>query len=368
MTSSHLYIGLMSGTSLDGVDAALIDFSNPAPKLIAKHFQAYPDTLLASVKNLCRNNSVQFNDIGLADAQLGIFYAEVIDTLLSTANISAHQVRAIGSHGQTVQHDPSSSIPYTIQLGDPTRIVEKTNITVVADFRRRDIAAGGQGAPLVPAFHQSVFHNDYENRAILNIGGISNITFLSSDKSDAVIGFDCGPGNTLLDQWCQSHFNQAYDNKGELCKSGTVSSALLHNLLSDRYFQKAYPKSTGPEYFNLDWLARHAETNSCSKLDTLTTLCELSAITIADSLNELPQIARVLVCGGGTHNEFLIQRIKALITVPLETTTNYGIHPDWVEATAFAWLAKQTIEGKPSNLPSVTGANKAVILGAIYPA
>lgn len=367
MTSSHLYIGLMSGTSLDGVDAVLVDFSRPKPELIAKYFQAYSDSLLSSVKNLCRNNSVQFNDIGLTDAQLGLFYAEVIDTLLCAANIDATQVRAVGSHGQTVQHDPSSSIPYTIQFGDPTRIVEKMNITVVADFRRRDIAAGGQGAPLVPAFHQSVFHDEHENRAILNIGGISNITYLSSDICEAVIGFDCGPGNTLLDQWCQLHFNKAYDNKGELCKSGTVNSTLLHSLLSDIYFQRPYPKSTGPEYFNLDWLANHAASNSCSKLDTLTTLCELSATTIADSLNVLPSVTRVLVCGGGTHNEFLIQRIKARITVPLETTTNYGIHPDWVEATAFAWLAKQTIEGKTGNLPSVTGANKAVILGAIYP-
>jgi anhydro-N-acetylmuramic acid kinase len=358
----------MSGTSLDGIDSVLVDFSESQPKLVATYFQAYPKDLYLKVKTLCRSNCFEFDELGIIDARLGLVYAEVVNALLNKSDFSSTNIKAIGSHGQTVQHSPNAQNPYTIQLGDPSRISENTNISVVADFRRRDIAAGGEGAPLVPAFHQSIFHNERENRCVLNIGGIANITFLPSDTNQTVIGFDCGPGNTLLDQWCQTHLNMDYDSGGALCKTGTVLSDLLNSLLSDPYFQKNHPKSTGPEYFNLKWLTSHLKKYPSNPLDVLTTLCELSATSIANSIKKLPLTDRILVCGGGAHNEFLLERIKARLTAPLEITTKYGIHPDWVEATAFAWLAKQTIEGKPGNLPSVTGANKAVVLGAIYPA
>ncbi|MEW5009930.1 MAG: anhydro-N-acetylmuramic acid kinase [Cycloclasticus sp.] len=365
---SPLYIGLMSGTSLDGVDTAIVNFEQQTPSLVASHYQRYPEELLQAIKRSCQQSSINIEEFGQLDARLGDFYADCIQRTLSKNKLSANDISAIGSHGQTIHHSPNSEWPFSLQIGDPNRIAEKTNITVVADFRRRDIAAGGQGAPLVPAFHQQLFHSNSETLAVINIGGISNISYLNKDPASPLIGFDCGPGNTLMDQWCQQHLSCRYDEGGQLASQGQTNTALLQSLLSDPYFSAAHPKSTGPEYFNLAWLQPHLEQHPCSINDTLSTLCELSADCIALSCRQLGDIERVLLCGGGVHNQYLRQCLEQRLEVPLATTKLHGIDPDYLEAIAFAWLAKQTIEGKPGNAPSVTGANKALILGGIYPA
>jgi anhydro-N-acetylmuramic acid kinase len=358
----------MSGTSLDGLDIVIADFNNSAPAVISTYFTDYPCDLLTALQNACRLTNIDFDTLGQLDAQLGAFYASCIKQALDNAGLKPHDIIAIGSHGQTIQHNPNCNPAYTMQIGDAHRIAEHTGISVIADFRRRDIAAGGQGAPLVPAFHQAIFQSDTESLAIINIGGISNVTFLNKNRHEAVIGFDCGPGNTLMNQWCQHHFDKPYDRSGELAKQGIVNAALLENLLNDPYFALDYPKSTGPEYFSLDWLKPHLQNHPCNAIDTLSTLCELTARCIAQSQQILPQTDRVLLCGGGVHNTFLRERLAFLLDCPVTTTEPYGVDPDWVEAMAFAWLAKQTSEGKTGNIPSVTGAKRAVVLGSIFPA
>ncbi|MEO1889966.1 MAG: anhydro-N-acetylmuramic acid kinase [Cycloclasticus sp.] len=365
---SQYYIGLMSGTSLDGVDIVIADFNVHKPVIASTFFKPYPNELLSAITNACRQSSISFDDLGRVDAELGAFYAQCIRQSLDDANLNSRDIIAIGSHGQTVQHSPNNDPAHTLQIGDANRIADATDITVVADFRRRDIAAGGQGAPLVPAFHQAIFQSDKENLAIVNIGGISNVTFLSNHHEDEVIGFDCGPGNTLMNQWCQQHFDLPFDTSGEIARKGNVNATLLSSLISDAYFSKAYPKSTGPEYFNLNWLQPHLDSHPTNTVDVLTTLCELTATCIAQSVMQLPAVDKTLVCGGGSHNDYLQERLRSLLNCNLDTTKLYGVDPDWVEAIAFAWLAKQTMEGKTGNIPSVTGAKKAVILGAIYPA
>ena len=357
----------MSGTSLDGVDVAIADFNGKKPALVSSLFTQYPNSLLASLTAACQSNNIEFEQLGTLDAELGSFYAECIKEVLVKANISSGDIAAIGSHGHTVQHSPTSPPPFTLQIGDANRIAENTGITVVADFRRRDIAAGGQGAPLVPAFHRDAFQSKTKSLAIINIGGISNVTFLNKNQED-IIGFDCGPGNTLMDQWCQLHFDRPYDTSGQLSRHGKINESLLKSMLSDAYFAQKHPKTTGPEYFNLNWLKTHLAQHASTPYDTLSSLCELTAQCISQSVKKLPVSDNVLVCGGGTKNAFLMERLALQLSCPVETTASYGVHPDWVEAMAFAWLAKQTMEGRPSNTPSVTGAKKAVILGAIYPA
>lgn len=365
---NQLYIGLMSGTSLDGVDVAIVDFNDETPSLVSSHFKTYPNALYLALKEACQQTTISFDELGTLDSRLGSFYAQCIRQALLEANISGKDIIAIGSHGQTIQHSPNSSTPFTLQIGDANCITEKTGITVVSDFRRRDIAAGGQGAPLVPAFHHAIFQSAKNSLAIINIGGISNITYLDQDLREPTIGFDCGPGNTLMDQWCQQHFDMPYDKSGTLSKTGSICTPLLDSMMADPYFSLAYPKSTGPEYFNLAWLKRHLDKQPSNTNDTLSTLCELTARCIVLSLEEFSSVNEALICGGGVHNAFLMQRLRSLLDLPVETTASHGVDPDWVEAMAFAWLAKQTMEGKTSNTPSVTGAKKAVILGAIYSA
>ena len=356
----------MSGTSLDGVDIAIVEFNQPKPHLISIDCINYPDALFEDIKNICRQTSVSFDDFGRLDAQLGEFYGQSIIQCLSNANVHARDVVAIGSHGQTVHHSPGTEPVYTVQIGDPNRIAELTGISVVADFRRRDMAAGGQGAPLAPAFHRALFQNDSDKLAVINIGGIANLTFLSTNPTAPIVGFDCGPGNTLMDQWCQLHFNCAFDNNGLLAGSGKVNPSLLNSLLTDPYFSSPYPKSTGPEHFNMVWLTTHLDKFPTTKQDTLCTLCELTAISIHTALAQLPAVDKVLICGGGWRNNRLISRLNGLLNCSVESTESYGVHPDWVEAVAFAWLAQQTMQGKAGNIPSVTGAKESVVLGAIY--
>lgn len=363
-----IYIGTMSGTSVDGIDVAAVDFSSAKPKLIHALCHPFAEEIKHSIHQIISSsNEVSLDTLGALDTALGYAYAAAVKELLSAAALEPSQVVAVGNHGQTVRHLPDSELPFSMQIGDPNIIAEQTGIQVVADFRRRDIAAGGQGAPLVPAFHKAVFASDDESRVILNIGGIANITILERER---VRGFDTGPGNTLLDAACRHYLEEAQDTNGELASQGQVEQELFKALASDSYFTATPPKSTGREHFNLDWLQNHLrEHEELDTGDLLATLTELSAWSIARDIKQhAPDCQRVLACGGGIHNTFLMERISALLDQSIETTNQHGLDADWVEATAFAWLAKQTIERKPGNLIDVTGASAPRVLGATYSA
>lgn len=357
----ELYIGLMSGTSADGIDAALVDFSHTQPKLVASYYQEYAPELRQEILDLCHPGTNEINRLGNLDVKLGKAFADAAKKLLK--NIPPDQrVRAIGSHGQTIRHHPSQQ--FTLQIGDPNIISAETGITTVADFRRRDIAHGGQGAPLVPAFHHHIFAKDNKNQAIVNIGGIANITMLPSAGN--IFGFDTGPGNTLLDAWTETHLNQSHDKNGNWAAQGKVNVDLLNDLLSDPFFKKPHPKSTGREYFNLQWLQNFL-VQPIQSVDVQTTLVEMTARSILDAISQYISEGDVLICGGGVHNAFLMSRLKSLgkgFTV--DSTQKFGIDPDWVEAMAFAWLAKQTLDKKPGNIIAVTGAKQPAVLGGVY--
>ncbi|MGH8371203.1 MAG: anhydro-N-acetylmuramic acid kinase [Gammaproteobacteria bacterium] len=366
---NQFFIGLMSGTSADGIDAALVEFT-PAPQLRANHFLAYETGLREGILQLASGNPAgdALDATGELDTELGEWFARAVSELLQKARVPAKQIRAIGSHGQTVRHRPNTQHPFSLQIGDPNVIAARTGITVVADFRRRDIALGGQGAPLVPAFHRAVFNDSKESRAVVNIGGIANVTLLPANQAP-VTGFDTGPGNVLLDAWSNRHLKKSHDAGGAFAASGRTDVTLLHELLADDYFAAPPPKSTGREHFNAVWLDQHLKTPGLSPQDVMATLVELTAQSILDAiLHHAVHTERVLICGGGVHNRYLMQRLGALFGESrIESTERYGIHPDWVEAMAFAWLAHETLAGKPGNLPEVTGAERATILGAIYP-
>lgn len=364
--SNALYIGLMTGTSVDGVDAVLVDFSSSPLKLIATHDEPIAKDLRKTILDLCSPGDNAIQRMGEVDVRLGRLLGETCLKLLDKNGYTAEQVRAIGSHGQTIRHMPNCEFPFTLQIGDPNIIAAITNITVVADFRRRDMALGGQAAPLAPAFHDFLLRDDSEDRCVLNIGGMANITLLQKDRD--VIGFDTGPGNTLLDAWCLKHTGETFDRDGAWAASGNINSALLEKLLADEYFSKAPPKSTGREYFNLKWLESHLD-NAIIPQDVQASLVELTARSIADAIFSAGlNTGSVWLCGGGTHNTFLIERLRANCkNLSAHSTDEIGIHPDWIEAVAFAWLAHQTMNGKPGNLPSVTGASSKSVLGAIYP-
>lgn len=365
------YLGLMSGTSIDGIDAALVDLSNDVPVLLTAHTHPWPaqlhDRILETVTD---PQSVSLQNAGALDAELGEQFADAALDLIANAGLKTRQITAIGSHGQTLFHAPEGHPAFSMQAGDANRIAERTGITTVADFRRRDIAAGGQGAPLVPAFHQAVFHDPSTPRAILNIGGMANLTLLPVDNK-AITGFDTGPGNVLLDAWYRKHHRDNYDQSGAWARSGDLDESLLERLMEHPYFSQPPPKSTGREQFCLRWLEEllQEEHHTLPDVDVQRTLTEMTARSITGSLEQFGQpVTQVLVCGGGVHNDFLMQRLAALLPEQqVETTEKHGLHPNWVEAVAFAWLAKQTLEGKAGNVPHVTGANRAVILGAIYP-
>jgi anhydro-N-acetylmuramic acid kinase len=361
----------MSGTSVDGIDAAVVDLSADLPRLVfAKTFR-WPGSLREQILALI-NRPGQFSlaDYGRLDSEIGAAFADAALAAIDDAQLARTAIRAIGCHGQTLFHAPNASPGFSLQAGDANRIAETTGITTVADFRRRDIACGGQGAPLVPAFHHAVFRQAGTFRAILNIGGMANLTLLPGDE-EAAYGFDTGPGNVLLDAWCARHRHTPFDEGGTWAASGEVIAPLLQALLEHPYFRQAPPKSTGRETFNADWLdgAIARAGRELSTADVQRTLCELTAQSISQAIETFaPQTTQVLVCGGGVHNAFLLERLDVLLSPHrLESTEAFGVHPDWVEAIAFAWLARQTLAGRPANLPAVTGARRAVILGAIYP-
>lgn len=356
----------MSGTSADGIDAVLVDFSNTTPRMLASHYTPYSPELRKQILDLCHPGDNEIHRVGELDVTLANVFADAVNELLRNASASAHDIAAIGSHGQTIRHAPNHTQRFTMQIGDPNTIAAKTGITTVADFRRKDIALGGQGAPLVPAFHRSLFASKEIDRAIVNIGGIANVTLLPRNASDHIIGFDTGPGNALMDYWVHTHQNETHDKAGAWGASGKVNQALLNMMLSDDYFKLAPPKSTGREKFNAEWLLAKIP-SEIKPVDIQATLTEFTAVTIADAIKQNMSSGEIYICGGGAHNDYLISRVQALTpSFKVQTTEALGIHPDWVEAIAFAWLASQTMKKSAGNLPSVTGAKQAAILGGVY--
>lgn len=365
---SQIYLGIMSGTSIDSIDVAAVDFSFSPFKLLATYREPYPSHIRQALTALTVSKRIEINQLGTLDHELGLLFGECCNKLLTKIGLTSEQVIAIGTHGQTVFHKPCSPSPFTLQIGDPNLIAQLTNVTTIADFRRRDIACGGQGAPLTPAFHKFAFQSQEKNRIILNLGGIANITFLPANQDQSVIGFDSGPGNTLLDNWIKQHLNKDYDDKGSWAEGGNLNAALLENLLADSYFDLPFPKSTGREYFNLTWLKKKLRGFSICSRDVQTTLTEFTIETIIKAINATGSLNHdILVCGGGIANSYLISRLSYKAKPhALYSTLEFGLHPQWVEAIAFAWLAKQTINYLPGNLPNVTGAKQASILGGIY--
>ena len=372
-TVSGLYIGLMSGTSLDGVDAVLVDFGGTQPRVLGHCSAPMPYALRAELLALNSPTDNELHRAALAANSLVRLYAEQVAALMAQCSVKADAVQAIGAHGQTVRHRPQEfdSTGYTLQLNNPSLLAELCHITVVADFRSRDVAAGGQGAPLVPPFHQAFFGTADQAMAVLNIGGISNITVLDPAAPD-LLGFDCGPGNALMDAWCLTHTGQAFDAAGRWAAQGRVHAALLARLLDEEpFFAKAPPKSTGRDLFNAPWLAaRLAGFETVAAADVQATLTELTALACARSLlSNSPGCKTLVVCGGGALNTYLMARLQAALPhCRVTSSAEMGLPPLQVEATAFAWLARQTMLGKTASLKSVTGAQGARILGGIYPA
>lgn len=371
MNASELYIGLMSGTSLDGIDGVLADFSGS--RCVVTHHASAPfaPELRAELMALNTSGADELHRAALAGNALSRAYAQVVKTLLGQSGLPPPSIRGIGAHGQTVRHRPQEfdGTGYTLQLGSPALLAECTGITVVADFRSRDVAAGGQGAPLVPAFHQGIFGRTGETVLVLNIGGISNLSVLGTDGS--VLGFDCGPGNALMDYWCQQHTGQAFDAAGTWAASGKVVPALLASLLDEPFLHKPAPKSTGRDLFNAPWLARHLEPfATADPADVQATLTEYTAQACAISANSYKNNSKIMaICGGGALNAYLMARLQAACPgVEVTTTDSLGLPALQVEAAAFAWLARQALRGLPGNLSSVTGAAGPRVLGAIYPA
>lgn len=376
MSSSepNLCLGLISGTSADGIDAALVRFDgNGGAKLVFGRTYPWDPALRAQLVELGQREALLGLDaIAELDVRIGRAFAEAALQALLDSGTPTAAVAAIGSHGQTLRHRPCGEFPYTLQLGDPSTIAERCGITVVADFRRRDVAAGGHGAPLLPALHAALLQSEQEDRAVLNLGGIANLTLLpraAAANPGLVRGFDSGPANGLMDAWCLRHAGTAFDRDGALAASGRVDDALLGRLLDDPWFALPPPKSTGRDRFHLDWVEAKLG-GAESAADVQATLLALSVRTIADALRALqPDTVRVVACGGGVHNPTLMAALAAALPgCTLESSGVHGIDPDHVEAMGFAWLAHATLRGEAGNLPAVTGARGPRVLGGIYPA
>ncbi|MEN9704815.1 MAG: hypothetical protein RLZZ393_694 [Pseudomonadota bacterium] len=364
------YVGLMSGTSMDGIDAVLVETGASGLAVSAALHRDYPEALSARLREcIAQPDGVGLDEYGYLDVAVGHCFADAALELLQSNGLEPRQIRAIGSHGQTILHRPLASPPCTLQIGDPNVIAERTGVDVVADFRRRDIAAAGEGAPLVPAFHAAMFAVPGETQVVANLGGIANITVLH--PSGAVTGFDTGPGNCLMDIWARLHLGTACDVDGAFAAAGHVDPTLLGRLLADRYFARQPPKSTGREYFNLSFIESALEgLGGTPAANVQATLCELTATSLRDAilLHAAERPERVLACGGGVHNRHLMRRIAAnLGGTAVQSTAAAGIDPMQVEGAAFAWLAHRHLERLPGNLPAVTGAKGTRVLGALYP-
>lgn len=370
-TPQH-FLGLISGTSADGIDAALVRFvdddPHATPELVFGETYPWEPILRERLVELGQlATSITLDEVGELDVRVGRAFAQAGRAAMQAAGVDASVLDAIGSHGQTLRHRPFGEIPFTLQLGDAATIAERCGVRVVAEFRRRDVAAGGHGAPLVPAFHAATLHSGAENRAVLNLGGIGNFTLLP--KQGEVRGFDTGPANGLMDAWCLRHLGHAYDAGGAFAAQGRVDQHLLERLLEDTWFSQPPPKSTGRDTFNLRWVDAHLKGGE-SSADVQATLLALSVRTITDALRaSQPDTQRVIACGGGVHNRVLMDSLAgALPGMVVESSDTHGMDPDFVEAMAFAWLARETLAGRPGNLPAVTGAAGLRVLGAVYPA
>ena len=373
--ATALYLGLMSGTSADGIDVALVGFDEARGRthaaLHAARTFAWTPALRARLVALGQGGDCRsLDELGTLDVQVADAFADAALALLDEAGVAPARVRALGSHGQTIRHRPAGAAsdgrhPFTLQIGDAHRLAERTGLTTVADFRRRDVAAGGHGAPLLPGLHAALLHDAGEARAVLNLGGIANLTLLPA--SGPVRGFDTGPANALLDAWCERHTGAPFDADGAFAAGGAIDAALLARLRAEPWFALPPPKSTGREQFHLGWLQAHLDPPPAPR-DVQATLLELTATTIADALRaQQPETRRVLVCGGGVHNPVLLARLAAQLPgVIVESTALHGVDPDFVEAMGFAWLARQALLGRPGNLPAVTGARGPRVLGAIH--
>ena len=390
MANGDLYIGLMTGTSLDGVDAVLADLATRRPRVLAKLGLPLPVDLRGELLALNTTGPDELGRAAQAGNRLAVLYAGAVTDLLRQTGLTAPAILAIGCHGQTVRHRPD--LGYTVQIGNAALLAELSGIPVVSDFRSRDIAAGGQGAPLVPAFHSEMFRavggidgagnaggvggagsarktgEQGEDRAILNLGGIANVSYIP--QRGAVIGFDCGPGNCLLDLWAARHLRQPYDTNGAWSMTGTASPALLNHLLAEPYFAAPFPKSTGRDLFNERWLDGRlaAFPPTLPPEDVQATLIDLTVRSIGLAIRSCGSVQALVVCGGGVHNQALLDRLKvSLSSLRVETSAAHGVDPDYVEALAFAWLAQRSMKGETANLPAVTGARGARVLGAVYP-
>ena len=366
-----LYIGLMSGTSADAIDAALVEISEKSVELISSYQLPITTNVRSAIYQLALDHSGEIEQIRYLDKTIADLSCKAIENLCAKTETKKTAIRAIGSHGQTVRHYPASDGQrgYSLQVGDPNIIAETTGITTVADFRRRDIAAGGQGAPLAASFHRTAFHNRSNDRVIVNIGGIANITYLPRQAD--VIGFDTGPGNGLMDSWFQQHHQGRFDSDGHWAASGNVDKKLLSQLLKHSFLTLPIPKSTGREEFNLPWLQEQLAlcSQKTSAADIQATLLAFTTETIANHIDKVdPQKhSEIYICGGGSHNRQLMKNLTLKLQPRhVATTLALGIHPDWVEAIAFAWLAKQSLRGLAGNIPSVTGAHRETVLGGIY--
>ena len=364
----EIFLGLMSGTSLDGVDVAIVDFGGFPPRLLHGSTTPYPDDLRSRLRQVCRTQQASLDTLFTLDAKLGEFYAACALRAIENCGLAPGQVTALGCHGQTLRHSPGSETPHTVQIGDPNRVAALTGIDTVADLRRKDIALGGQAAPLAPALHRYLFRSDAEDRVVINIGGIANLTCLPADSDAPLTGFDTGPGNTLLDYWAEEHRGTSFDAGGAWARKGEIDHDLLETMLStEPYFEARAPKSTGTEYFSPAWLQRFLH-DGAKPENVQSTLVELTVITIANAIDSLANSPRnCFVCGGGAFNGYLLERLQLrLPNCEVQTTAAIGLDPEYVEAVAFAWLARERLHMRPGNIPSITLARPPTLLGAIY--
>lgn len=368
-------MGVMSGTSVDAIDVVIADWSHPSrPAVIARISQNWPEDIRANILAMASGQLESIDELGKLDHRIAAETATACLSCLNEAGLAASQVTAIGFHGQTIRHRPTFTPAFTLQLGDANTLAEQTGIAVVSDFRRRDMAAGGQGAPLVPAFHEQIFGHHADCTVVLNLGGIANITIIpAKNTGQPTIGFDTGPANMLLDAWCQQHIGRSFDKGGQWASTGQVDKALLQRLLQHPFFQQAAPKSTGREHFGLVWLNAQLadEDRAISAANVQATLTELTALSVCQSITQTAQAAagELIVCGGGAFNDFLLVRLaQHLPNWQIASSAGKGIDPQCVEALAFAWLARQTVLGLAGNLPAVTGARGPRVLGAYHPA
>lgn len=377
MNNPEYYIGLLSGTSIDSIDAAIVHFKHPKQiNILHTHSHPIPPDLKAKTLALSQSGHTSLKQIGELDSQWGHLFADSVLSLLEKTKVHAKKIIAIGSHGQTLWHQPKGDFPFTIQIGDPHIIAKKTEILTIADFRRGDMALGGQGAPLAPAFHQHYFQHPDIDRVIVNLGGISNISYLPSDPSQPIIGYDTGPANSLLDSWCMLHQKKPFDENGQWAQTGEIQPSLLNLLLSDPYFAKAYPKSTGKDYFNINFLTNILKSipynieDPYRPQDVQATLIEFTALTLCNAIKMLPlsigsQPSEIILCGGGAHNTYLSERIQHHLGshFKLYQSAHVNMDPNWVEAALFAWLAYSNIENTTLDYTAITGASKPSILG-----